>query len=47
MKKKTAQLEKFINELHNFIVTNPQFRQDTSRKPEAVIQGEIRPLKTL
>ncbi len=44
MKKKSKQLEKFINGLHEFIVTNPQFRQDTKKKAESVIQGEIRPL---
>lgn len=44
MKKKTKQLEKFILDLHNFIIKNPQFRHDTSRKAESVIQGEIRPL---
>jgi len=44
MKKKTKQLEKFINELHDFIIASPQFRKDTSKKQESVIQTEIRPL---
>ena len=37
-------LIKFINELHDFITLNPQFRKDTKHKPELFIQAEIRPL---
>tara|TARA_B100000214_G_C23666326_1_gene489802 strand:- start:31 stop:558 length:528 start_codon:yes stop_codon:yes gene_type:complete len=44
MKKKTAALIKFINGLHEFIITNPQFRKDTKNKSEVFIQAEIRPL---
>ena len=44
MKKKTQQLTNFIDELHDFIVNDPQFRKDTSKKSESVIQGEVRPL---
>jgi len=44
MKKKTKPLIKFIDELHNFITFNPQFRKDTKNKPELFIQAEIRPL---
>ena len=44
MKKKTDKLKKFILGLHEFIVTNPQFRSKTSGKSETQIQAEIRPL---
>ena len=44
MKKKTAKVTRFIDELHEFIVNNPQFRDDTVTKSEAQIQTEIRPL---
>ena len=44
MKKKTAALIKFINGLHEFIISNPQFRKDTKNKSEVFIQAEIRPL---
>ena len=44
MKKKTRRLTNFIDELHNFIIRDPQFRKNTSKKPESVIQGELRPL---
>lgn len=44
MKKKTKRLIEFVEGLHEYIVTNPQFRKDTRDKPEAHIQAEIRPL---
>lgn len=44
MKVKSKQLISFISNLHEYIVSNPQFRKDTSNKSESVIQGEIRPL---
>ncbi|MFC2160640.1 hypothetical protein ACFLRW_04490 [Acidobacteriota bacterium] len=44
MKKKTAQLTKFMEDLHHFIVSNPQFRTKTAEKTEAQIHSEIRPL---
>ena len=44
MKKKTARLIEFMDGLHKFIVTNPQFRKNTSSKSEVQIQAEIRPL---
>tara|TARA_Y100001968_G_C19399258_1_gene740103 strand:+ start:236 stop:844 length:609 start_codon:yes stop_codon:yes gene_type:complete len=43
-KKKTKQVIEFIDKLHFHITSNPQFRQDTSRKSEQFIQAEIRPL---
>jgi hypothetical protein len=44
MKKKTKKSVTFINDLHDFIISNPQFRKDTSKKSEQFIQAEIRPL---
>lgn len=44
MKKKTTKVTQFINELHKYIVTNPQFRTKTADKSETQIQAEIRPL---
>lgn len=44
MKKKSQKLIHFIEGLHEFIVTNPQFRKRTKGKSEAQIQSEIRPL---
>lgn len=44
MKKKTARLIGFIEGLHKYIVTNPQFRKKTGTKSEVQIQAEIRPL---
>ena len=44
MKVKSKQFIEFISELHNYVVSNPQFRKDTSSKSESVIQGELRPL---
>ncbi|MCK5245005.1 MAG: hypothetical protein KAJ90_07020 [Desulfobacterales bacterium] len=44
MKKKTAKVQQFIEELHKYIIGNPQFRTKTSEKSESQIQAEIRPL---
>ncbi len=44
MKKKTAKATRFIEELHQFIVKDPQFRKNTGTKSEVQIQTEIRPL---
>ena len=44
MKKKTAKVTRFIEGLHDFIVTSPQFRTRTRTKSEVAIQTEIRPL---
>ena len=44
MKKKTRALSSFLINLHNHIVTNPQFRHVTRGKSEVQIQTEIRPL---
>jgi len=44
MKKKTTQVKNFIENLHKFIITNPQFRKRTKDKSETQIQAEIRPL---
>ena len=44
MKKKSAKLVRFLDGLHEFITSNPQFRRDTRNKSEAQIQAEIRPL---
>ena len=44
MKKKTTKVTKFIEDLHEFIITNPQFRKKTNTKSEIQIQAEIRPL---
>ena len=44
MKKKSQKVTSFLAGLHDFIVTNPQFRRGTSQKSESAIQTEIRPL---
>ena len=44
MKKKTKKLEDFISGLHNYVITNPQFRKNTNGKSEVQIQTELRPL---
>ena len=44
MKNKSAQLTAFIEGLHQYIVSNPQFRKKTAGKSETQIQAEIRPL---
>lgn len=44
MKKKTAKLVDFVEGLHQFITTHPQFRKQPQRKSEVAIQTEIRPL---
>ena len=44
MRKKTARLVEFMDGLHKYLVTNPQFRKNTATKSEVQIQTEIRPL---
>jgi len=44
MRKKTQKVYDFIQDLHNSIVTNPQFRNNVARKTESAIQAEIRPI---
>jgi len=44
MKKKTSQVIKFMEDLHEFIVSNPQLRKNTKSKNESQIQAEIRPI---
>ena len=44
MRKKTAKVEQFIDGLHRFITTHPQFRKTTGQKSEVRIQAEIRPI---
>ena len=44
MRKKSAKVTQFIEGLHKFIVTHPQFRKRTKGKSEVRIQTEIRPL---
>ncbi len=44
MKKKTAKVDSFVEDLHQFIITHPQFRKQTGQKSEVRIQAEIRPI---
>lgn len=44
MKKKSSRVVDFVEGLHQFIIKNPTFRWDTSKKSETEIQTEIRPL---
>ena len=44
MKRKTKAFIKFAHDLLEFIISDPQFRQDTSSRSESEIQAEIRPL---
>lgn len=44
MRKKTAQVTKFIERLHAFIIHSRQLRKNTETKGEAQIQAEIRPV---
>jgi hypothetical protein len=44
MKKKSAKVDGFIEGLHQFITTHPQFRAQTGQKSEVRIQAEIRPI---
>ena len=44
MKKKTAKVDRFIEDLHEFIKNHPQFRKQTGEKSEVRIQAEIRPI---
>jgi len=44
MKKKSSKVIKFMEDLHEFIVSNPQLRKNTINKNELQIQAEIRPI---
>ena len=44
MKKKTKQVTEFLNDLHEYITKDLQFRKDTRGKSETAIQAEIRPI---
>ena len=44
MRKKSKKAGEFVNGLHEFIVSDPQFRMKTAGKSETQIQTEIRPL---
>lgn len=44
MKKKTTQVVDFIRGLHDYIISNPQFRRNTRGKSEVQVQTELRPL---
>ncbi len=44
MRKKSAKVVGFIDNLHSYIVNNPQFRKNVSGKSETAVQSEIRPL---
>ena len=44
MKKKSAKVLEFIEGMHDYVTSNPQFRKDTRSKSETQVQAEIRPL---
>lgn len=44
MKKKSSKVINFMEELHSYIISSPQFRKNTDGKTETQIQAEIRPL---
>ena len=44
MKRKSSAVKGFVEGLHEFIVSNPQFRKNTNGKSETAIQAELRPL---
>ncbi len=44
MKRKTKKAVEFIEYLHSFIISNPQFRKNVKDKSEVQIQTELRPL---
>jgi hypothetical protein len=44
LRKKSKKAADFVNGLHDFVVSNPQFRKRTAGKSETQIQAEIRPL---
>lgn len=44
MKKKTQKVLNFLNGMHEYIISNPQFRKKTFTKTETQIQGELRPI---
>ena len=44
LKKKTAKLRQFLDDLSAFIKKHPQFRKVTAKKSEQAVQTEIRPI---
>ncbi len=44
MRKKSKKAADFVSGLHDFIISDSQFRKRTSGKSEVQIQTEIRPL---
>jgi hypothetical protein len=44
LKKKSKKATRFVKDLHDFVVSSPQFRKRTAGKSETQIQAEIRPL---
>lgn len=44
MKRRTQKIEAFLESLHQYIVSDPQFRKDTRLKNEQAIQTELRPV---
>jgi hypothetical protein len=44
LKKKSKKAKRFVKDLHDFVVSSPQFRKRTAGKSETQIQAEIRPL---
>ena len=44
MKRKSAKAERFVSDLHGFLVGHPQFRKNTAGRKEREIQTELRPL---
>jgi len=44
LKKKTAKLRQFLDDLSAFIEKHPQFRKVTAKKSEQAVQTEIRPI---
>lgn len=44
MKRKSKKLCKFIEDLHNYLISSPQFRKNVNGYKEVAIQREIRPI---
>jgi len=44
MKKKSSSVVRFIENLHDFIINDPQLRKNTQSKTETQIQAELRPI---
>ena len=44
MRNKTQKLIEFLENLHNYIINDDQFRKKTQNKKETFIQAEIRPI---